>query len=104
VEHILHGHFRHLRNGQFSLGAVGTRHNVTDTGAGMLHLLKMGLRRAVGVWLHGREGGHMGEGQMPQAWQLQVAPIRSEAWGVRRRGQGRVVRCGRERIVGEGGG
>ena len=102
MKHILNCNFRHLRNGEFSLGAVGARHDVADTGAGMLHLLKMGLKRTLGMGLHGSQGGHMAERQVPQARKLEVIHKGPEARGMRRRCQGSVVRCRRERIVREG--
>jgi hypothetical protein len=52
--------------------------------------------------LHGSQGGHMAERQVPQARKLEVIHKGPEARGMRRRRQGSVVRCRRERIVREG--
>jgi len=102
VQHILHGDPGHLRHRQFSLRAVGFRHDVADAGAdvGLGGVVVGTVRRR----LHRGQGRRVVEGQVAEGRQLQIARAkRAEARRVRRGRQRRVVRGRRQRIVREGG-
>lgn len=106
-EKILHSNLGRLGHGELSLAAVWAAENVSERHAGGALSIALLQNRRKGrrlqVRLHGGQSGRVVlQRQIAQARQL-IAGEGAEARRVSRRGNGRMVRSGRKRVMGKGG-